>query len=451
MGECIKERMAQSKVYRLVLVAAIAYAVLRLTIHIGYMVVMLVPALGFMDDAKAAAGAPLEPMVPVDLQIYLDAAARIRDGLPLYPTGEIIEVFQYAPPYALANVPFLWLPRWMTVLVHSGMHIAAYLGLYWVWVRIFKTCGLPRVVDGLVGMLPVWLVFSAFWSDLGYLNIYIIVALLGSLLIDALLREKFGASLLWLSLILQTKPHWAFALALPVLLGRFRWFVKLIGAAAAVYLGIVGITMLVAGPSYVLEQMLAYGRLLSDLSEGFPWRGPEEPFLGYNHSVKQVIYYGLGVTQTATWIVAAVKLTLLIPLGLIAVRFFLRARRGNTFTAPTALELAFAFYLGAFIWLDMVWELSLGIVIYTYLVSAAVCGSSRVVVHLAFLPYALIDLWQLLTVMIFGVEAVSPGMYILTDPSIYVPMILGVLLLFYALLLARLWRVLRLQQPARLR
>ena len=450
MVERIRERMARSKAYRLILVTAIAYAVMRLAIHIGYMVVMLVPALGFMDSAKTAAGAPLEPMVPVDLQIYLDAAARLRDGLPLYPTGEIIEVFQYAPPYALVNVPFLWLPRWMTVLVHTGLHLAAYVALYFVWARIFRTCGLPRAVDSLVLMVPVWLVFSAFWSDLGYLNIYIIVALLGSLLIDALLREKLGASLLWLSLILQTKPHWAFALAVPVLLGRLRFFVKLVAAAAAAYLGIVGITMLVAGPSYVLEQMLAYRHFLSDLSEVFPWRGPADPFLGYNHSVKQVIYYGLGVTPTVTSVVAAVKLALLVPLGLIAVRFYLRARQRSTFTTQTALELAFAFYLGAFIWLDMVWELSLGIVIYTYLVSAEVCGSSRVVVHSVFLPYALLDLWQLLSVVIFGVEAVSPGMYILTDPSIYVPMILGVLLLFYALLVNRLWRVSR-QQPALLR
>jgi hypothetical protein len=37
----------------------------------------------------------------------------------------------------------------------------------------------------------------------------------------------------------------------------------------------------------------------------------------------------------------------------------------------TALALIFTFYLAAFIWLDMVWELSLGIVIFGYLLATS--------------------------------------------------------------------------------
>jgi len=58
----------------------------------------------------------------------------------------------------------------------------------------------------LAWLLPVWLVFAQFWSDLGYLNVYVLMALLATLFIDALLDERLGWSLVWVSIILQIKP-----------------------------------------------------------------------------------------------------------------------------------------------------------------------------------------------------------------------------------------------------
>src|SRR5262245_7673410 len=106
---------------------------------------------------------------------------------------------------------------------------------------------MPQANVILAWTLPVWLIFSGFWGDLGYLNIYILMALLATLLIDALLADDLLASVLWLSLILQTKPQWVFAAALPLLLGHYRFFFRLIGLAAVTYVGIAALTIAVVG------------------------------------------------------------------------------------------------------------------------------------------------------------------------------------------------------------
>jgi hypothetical protein len=56
-----------------------------------------------------------------------------------------------------------------------------------------------------------------------------------------------------------------------------------------------------------------------------------------------------------------------------------------------------------------------------------------------FLPYALVDLWQVISVATFGFDIVAPGPFVLTDPTIYVPLVMIVILVFYALLIKYLW------------
>jgi hypothetical protein len=89
----------------------------------------------------------------------------------------------------------------------------------------------------------------------------------------------------------------------------------------------------------------------------------------------------------------------------------------------------------------MVWELSLGIVVFTYLLATLEGRHAKTLVWITFLPYALIDLWQLISFAVFGMDVIAPGPYILTDPSIYLPLIMIVILTFYALLLKRLWTI----------
>jgi hypothetical protein len=429
----LRQAWSKSKSYRIALIAALVYVLLRLAIQIIFLVV-----LWFMPPAG------VEPAIPDDLRIYLDAAShfRLREDLYIKGTVERMEFYQYAPSYALAFVPFLWLPSYFTsAIFHTLLHILAYGLLYIWWARIFRRLGLNRAGEVLTWTLPLWLLFSEFWSDLGFLNIYIFLALLATLLIDAVLNEHLGWSLLWLSIILQAKPQWAFAVVVPLLLGRYRFFFKLVALAAVTYAAITGLTILAAGPSYGWQQYVDYSRLLRSIQTGnYPWRGPDMPFLGYNHSITQIVVYLFGVTPTTLRLATGIKALLLLPLAAVSLRHILwPARLAGRDTPQLGLDWAFALYLGAFIWLDMVWELALSIAVFTYLLATSRRQGARIIVWGVFLPYALLDLWRIATVAIFGFNVVLPGFYILTDPTIYIPLVMIIILVFYALLVSRLW------------
>jgi hypothetical protein len=177
------------------------------------------------------------------------------------------------------------------------------------------------------------------------------------------------------------------------------------------------------------------------LSHDFPWRGPDQPFMGYNHSITQSIVYWLGISPNTFRLAAIIKILLLTPLGVVCLRYLLRpAHRAGRDVPRQALDLAFALYLGIFVWLDMVWEVSLGIAIFTYLL-ATLGQRAKILVQAVFLPYALLDPWRIISFSLFmaGLDIVAPGPYILTDPYIYLPLIMVLILTFYALLVWRLW------------
>ncbi len=56
-------------------------------------------------------------------------------------------------------------------------------------------------------------------------------------------------------------------------------------------------------------------------------------------------------------------------------------------------------------------------------------------------PYALLDIWRLISYIALGDDVLYEGAYVLTDPLIYIPWIMIVLLVFYAMLLLRLNRL----------
>jgi len=441
LAKTIRNTWKNSRVFRILLILAFGYAILRLAVHGAYLAMMLYPDSGIMGGMPGWTGAEGEPTVPVDLQIYLDAAERFQQRQPLYTRSSRIEIYQYPPLFALAFMPFLHLPAGATVLIHSGLHIAAYALLYVTWDRIFGFLSLVGARRQLARTLPLWLVFYPFWSDLGYLNIYVIMALLATLLISAVLQERLVGAVLWLALILQIKPHWAFAAALPLLLGRHQFFIRLVAYSFLATAALVGGGMLATGPAYVWDQYRALVRFLPHLVGDFPWRPPSSPFLGYNHSIKQIIFYLLGVKLSTARLVTGIKIALLAPLGLVAGRVWLGSEGASPRHVPhRALDLTFALYLGVFIWLDMVWEASLAGAASVYLIGTLRGALGRIVAWGVFVPYALLDVWQLLSVAVCGMDIVAPGLYVLTDPSIYVPLTMVLILGLYTLLLMRLWR-----------
>lgn len=432
----IKEAWRESKTYRLLLILAILYAVLRLAIQIFL----------FADAMRPEAIAE-GVQVSADLQqSYIASAQHFQAREDLYLKGSLEHVeahYLYSPAFAFFFSPLLLLPLQILLPLMLIIHIAAYALLYVWWSRIFERNHLSKVAKQWARLLPLYLVFSVFWDDLSYMNTYIIVALFATFLIDAILEEKVGRAAFWLgAVILPIKPHWAFALALPLLLGRYRFFFKLLAGAAIAYLIVAGITVIAGGVQYGIRQYQDYFEFLSRLTRDYPWWGPDRPFLGYNHSIMQIVLYYLGVSTANMRFATVIKLILLLPLGWIGIKFLRNPIGKAASEVPeTALALVLALYLGAFIWLDMVWELSLGIVIFAFLLATTEQKSTRILMWILFGPYALLDIWRLMSYMLLGDNVLYQGAYVLTDPLIYIPWIMIILLTFYATLLMKLNRL----------
>ena len=432
----IRECWSTSKTYRALLIAALVYAGLRLAIQVY-----------LFSDALVTQSTTKGAQISSDLELaYIPAAQHFRAGEDLYLKGSLAVIeyhFNYAPSFAFYLSPVLLLPLNLLVPFLVLIHLLVYVLFYIVWARIFEKNNLSSVAIMWAKLLPLFLVFSVFWDDLAYLNIYLLTALFASYLIEAVLEENLGWSIFWLGVVIMPiKPHWGFALAVPLLLGRYKFFSKLLAGSIIAYLLVAGITILAGGVDYGIRQYHDYFAFLARLSRDFPWRGPDQPFLGYNHSIIQIVLYYLGVSPANMEIATILKLILLFPLGLISFKFLRHPlyKKGNE-VPEIALALAFAFYLGAFIWLDMVWELSLGLVLFAFLLATTQQRNTRIFLWILFTPYALLDIWRLGSYLALGDRVLYQDSYVLTDPLIYVPWIMFVLLGFYTLLLLRLNRL----------
>ncbi|MFN8455705.1 MAG: glycosyltransferase 87 family protein [Anaerolineae bacterium] len=428
----LRRNWSQSKIFRRLLIGAAIYLLFRLALQ-GVVLAQVLSAGPIASETT---------LISNDLQIYMTAALRLVNHQELYLQEALdrVAVYQYAPSFALALTPFLRMPFGILALLHTLLNLSSYLLLYLGWGRIFHRLGLHQANDWLAWTLPVWVVFAGFWGDLSYLNIYIITALICTWLIEAVLTERLGWSLVWVSILLQTKPYLAFPLMVPLILGRPRFFIKLIALALVGYVTIVGTTILLMGPAYGWEQYEAYLRFLANMTADFPWRGPESGFLGYNHSILQIVYYWFGIIPNVLRLAIIIKICLLLPLAGVSLRHWLRPAGCAGCEAPQlSLCLMFAWYTGAMIWLDIVWEMTLGIAALAYLLATLEQRRSKIWVLAIFLAYALLDFWQVASFIALGPDIIASDLYIWTDPSIYIPMVMGVIMVFYGLLLNQLW------------
>jgi len=432
----IREYWSKSKTYRVLLILAILYALLRLALQIY-----------LFSDALRPEAVAEGVQVSADLQqSYIASAQHFQAREDLYNKASLEHVeahYLYSPAFAFFFSPILLLPLQILLPLMVVIHILVYALLYIWWNRIFTQSNLVNIARQWAGLLPVYLVFSAFWDDFSYMNTYLLIALFATFLIDAVLQEKLVWASFWLgAVILPIKPHWAFALALPLLLGRYRFFFRLIVGAAIAYLVVAGVTILAGGFDYGIRQYQDYFAFLARLTRDYPWWGPDKPFLGYDHSIMQIVLYALGVSAANMRLATIIKLILLLPLGWISLKFLRNpSQKAGSEVPETALALSFALYLGAFIWLDMVWELSLGMVIFAYLLATSEQKWLRVLLWILFGPYALLDIWRLISYLGLGDNVLYQGAYVLTDPLLYIPWIMMILLVFYAILLLKLNRL----------
>lgn len=424
----LRQVWSSSKVFRIILIAAFIYASLRLIAQIWLMSEHMLP------------GQSETQIFPNDLQDYITGSARLANHASLYVQNGRMEFYQYPPVYAFVFMIFLWLPPILTLTLLFLLHLAAYYFLYICWNRIFEHIEIKQASEILAWTLPVWLVFSAFWSDLAFMNIYIITALFATLFIEAVINENLAWSVIWFSILFQTKPHWTFALAVPLLLGQWRFFSKLLFTGILMNAAIIGSFLLIVGPAYGWQQHIDYIYFLAGMRDAFPWRTMADGFLGYNHSITQIVVFLLGLSPNSMQLATTIKILLLIPLFVVCAFYLIHPpKRAGHEIPQVALDMAFLLYLGVFIWADMVWEVSLSIAIFAYLFTTLKTSALKNIIWIVFLPYALVDFWQLVSYGIFGDAILLPGGYVATDPTIYFPLIMVVILVFYGIFLKRLW------------
>lgn len=405
-----------SKLFRVILIIGVVYGILSLGIQVYYLS-------GQMNE-----NAQVE--VPIDAVVYMGAAERLLAQQPLYPlplTAE--EFFQYSPVFALFVSPLRQLSPGSLVVVLSLVHLIAYPVLFWRWRGLFRQLGLVSAERCLVASLPLWIVFEVFWSDWAYMNIYVLVALLGTLLVEAVLAERAVAAGLILSFILAVKPQWAFAAAIPLLLRRWRLLVVMLTVAGVVYLGLVGATILATSWQYGVQQYADYFRFLAALPSNYPWPTYKTHALpGYNHSIMQWTIYWLGNYRFSHIFATLLKGMVLTPLAVIVYRIW----RSAAVSAEHKLDLAFLLYLGTFVWLDWLWELALMVVMLPYLWADGKRWARFILVGVGVV--ASLNIWRLSVTAMWGLD--SEGK-LLFDPARSIPLYLFALLGLYVILVRK--------------
>ena len=413
--DILRKVWKKSKIFRVFLIAAITWFVLRLLFQIA-----------FQSDFGA------EWFLADDMVSYKLAAERLISHASLYLPEEMqgIMAFQYAPSYALAYFPLTRLPIPVLSIGWMLIQVLAYLLLWFRWNSLLKYLGLSSAREILVRTLPAWLLFSTFWSDLAYANVYIIMALLATLLIEAILKRRLGWSIFWLGIILQIKPQWAFAVFIPLCQRDWKFLFRLVAGAGLLYLACAGATMLAVGSGYALSQYTAYFRFMASLDSYYPWT--ELPFLGYNHSILATVIHftGLPFSTLTVGIATVVKLIVLSPLFIVSWRFG-KVQRSKV----ESLMLALGWYLGIFIAMDVIWEASLALAILALLWPTLHSAWEKWGLGSLIGIYVVLDIIRLAGYLIGGDAVLWQDSYLLTDPAIYIPIILLVFMVLYAALL----------------
>ena len=126
----IKERWSESKTYRVVLILAILYAVLRLAIQVF-----------LFSDALRPEAVAEGAQVSADLQqSYIASAQHFQAREDLYNKGSLEHVeahYLYSPAFAFFFSPLLLLPLQILLPLMVVIHILVYILLYIWWNRIF--------------------------------------------------------------------------------------------------------------------------------------------------------------------------------------------------------------------------------------------------------------------------------------------------------------------------
>ncbi len=419
LTEALRQEWRRSRSFRLWTILAVIGLVINLALTVLWQ-------MGFFS---------VENLPPVnDLKIYLEAGNRFsqRENLYIAPRPDLA-LYAYSPAFALVLGFLAFLPYKALWSVDAVLHIIVYWAIYRRWFTIFHRQGLNSSAQALIRLFPLWIIFTGLLYEIAYMNIYIFMAFIATLLLEAILAQQTGKTILWLAILLPIKPQWAFALGIPLLLGQWRFLIKVAAGAIVAYLAILTITVLIAGP-YALQQYQEYIQFLVSIPRTFVWRTmTNDGYPGYNHSIMQFVIFFTNRTPYSVQLVTVIKILLSLPLLGIYWRY--RRHAPHEESSGFILEWAFALYLLAFLWLDVVTELTFGIVIFTYLWGTLSRQSLKTLAGFVFLPYALNLAWVTVsTIMSLAI----PLPDVIMDPGRFVPFILIATLGLYLLTVWRL-------------
>jgi hypothetical protein len=264
------------------------------------------------------------------------------------------------------------------------------------------------------------------------LDLNVLIILTASLTIYLLIEEKAFPAAILISLLFLTEPYWAFLLLIPLLFGRYRFFVKLLFLTLFGCILTVLLTLTLVGWKYGLSQYQACVKYALQSSKYYSWRTPRDGPLGYNHSLRQVIYYYFGQTTFVAGLVNLLQQVLTLPFFLIAFGYIINPLKCRCNKKPLVIiDLSFALYLSVCLWLDFLWQLIFSIVILVYLLHFSKKPWVKNLLWLLFIPYALIDVWQALSYLFFGPSVVDAVGFLTIDPSLHFPFLLILLLAIY--------------------
>src|SRR5690349_4869481 len=246
-----------------------------------------------------------------DLKIYLDAGHRFlqRENLYVAPRPDF-GLYAYSPAFAVILGLLTFLPYKLVWLADALLHIIIYWVIYWRWYAIFREQKINSAAEALIRLFPLWIIFTGLLYEIAYMNIYIFMALIATLLVEAMLNQQTGKAILWLSILSLIKPQWAFALGIPLLLGQWRFLAKVIGGALLAYFAVLAVMMLFTR-QYALQQYREYFQFLGSIPYTFPWNTmAKEGHIGYNNSLMQLVIFFTNHSPYSVILTTVIKILL---------------------------------------------------------------------------------------------------------------------------------------------
>jgi hypothetical protein len=178
-------------------------------------------------------------------------------------------------------------------------------------------------------------------------------------------------------------------LLIPLLLGHWRWWLKVVIGSGVGYGLTVLLTLFVAGLDFGWVLYQDYAGHLLNIAERYPWT----MHIFYNHSWQSILYWLFGFQGWVRPAVTVIRLLFLMPLLWLLWRWGQSPPDAER-RSPLALGLCFAAHLWALMLVSDLWEAQLLIVVFAYLL--AVGGPQvRRWATLISVPFSLLSVAQL--------------------------------------------------------